>query len=133
MSNKTVAEKLGYKPGCTILAINAPEDYTSLVGGLPDGAELCSVPPAGAVHLFAADHRELNTHLGDAIAAVEPGGLLWVSYPKDGASDITRDNLWPAFVPYGLRPVRQVSVDARWSAIRFRPEGDVKISMDRWG
>ncbi|WP_433334000.1 hypothetical protein [Spirillospora sp. CA-294931] len=130
MSNRTVAEKLGLKPGHTVYVINAPDDYAKLVQGLPDGAEVIDDHPADAVHLFARGHAELDAHIEEAIDAVGPGGMLWVSYPKDGTTDIDRDSLWPAFTPYRWRPVRHVSVDARWSALRFRPETDPSAPRD---
>jgi hypothetical protein len=46
-----------------------------------------------------------------------------VAYPKAGqlGTDLNRDPLAAAFTASGLRPVRQVSIDATWSALRFRP------------
>ncbi|GAA2603606.1 hypothetical protein SMC26_03695 [Actinomadura fulvescens] len=131
MSSRTVAEKLGIKPGHAVHVINAPGDYAQLVGGLPEGAEVTATGPADAVHLFAEGKLQLDASIQRAIDAVRPGGLLWVSYPKGDASDINRDSLWPTFTPYGWRPVRQISVDARWSALRFRPEDDMRGTGER--
>ncbi len=120
---KTAAEKLGIKPEHTIYPVNPPGDYVALIGGLPPGAAVVGEKalPADVVHLFAADGAELARHAKTTIAAVKPGGLLWVSYLKGGASDIKRDTLVQVFVPYGWRGVSLVSVDERWSAMRFRP------------
>ena len=40
-------------------------------------------------------------------------------------TDLTRDILWELMKATGLRPVSQISVDAIWSAMRFRPEEQV--------
>ncbi|OLB75617.1 MAG: hypothetical protein AUI14_20595 [Actinobacteria bacterium 13_2_20CM_2_71_6] len=134
MAGKTAATKLGIKPGHTVYPINPPGDYATLVGGLPDGATLVDPtlvdptlsdagPAADVVHAFARTLGDLATHGRAAVAAVRPGGLVWISYPKGGASELKRDLLWDA-VP-GWRPVTQIAVDELWSAMRFRPESEI--------
>ena len=123
MAGKTAAMKLGIKAGHSVYPINAPADYPTLVGGLPDGAALTTDGPADVVHAFARTRAELTTHGQAAADASRPGGLVWISYPKGGASELKRDNLWDA-IP-GWRPVTQVAVDDLWSAMRFRPESEV--------
>ncbi|HYO89253.1 MAG TPA: hypothetical protein VER79_11430 [Candidatus Limnocylindrales bacterium] len=64
-----------------------------------------------------------------AILAVKPGGVFWACYPKltgEIKTDITRDKGWDALTGAGWRGVAQVSVDGTWSALRFRPETDIK-------
>ena len=63
-----------------------------------------------------------------AAEAVKHDGLLWVSYPKTSSgveSDLLRDVVWKSVAKTGLRPVTQVSVNDKWSAIRFRPADKV--------
>jgi hypothetical protein len=36
-------------------------------------------------------------------------------------TDLNRDRLVAALAGHGVRPVRQVSIDDAWSALRFRP------------
>jgi hypothetical protein len=36
-------------------------------------------------------------------------------------TDLNRDRLAAALAGHGVQPVRQVSIDATWSALRFRP------------
>lgn len=124
MSGKTAATKLGIKPGHTVCPINAPGDYAALVGGLPEGARVVGEGPAAdVVHAFARTLAELTAHGQAAVEAARTGGLVWISYPKGGKSELKRDLLWDA-VP-GWRPVTQIAVDETWSAMRFRPEAEV--------
>jgi len=123
MAGKTAAMKLGIKPGHTVYPINEPGDYAELVGGLPDGAALRDHGPADVVHAFARTRAELTTHGQAAVDAAKPRGLVWISYPKGGASELKRDTLWDA-VP-GWRPVTQIAVDELWSAMRFRRESEI--------
>jgi hypothetical protein len=63
-----------------------------------------------------------------AIEAVKYDALLWISYPKRSskvATDLTRDVMWKLTADTGLRPVSQVSIDAVWPALRFRPAEQV--------
>ena len=62
------------------------------------------------------------------LRALQPGGLLWFSYPKKTsriATDITRDTGWDSLTKAEMRPVSQISIDETWSALRFRPVDDV--------
>jgi len=55
--------------------------------------------------------------------AAKADRLAWIAYPKASqmGTDLNRDILWKLVKPMGIRPVRQVSVDDTWSAMRFRP------------
>ena len=49
--------------------------------------------------------------------------LAWIAYPKSRqlGTDLNRDSLAALVAARGARPVRSVSIDGIWSAIRFRP------------
>lgn len=123
MNAKPVAAKLGIKPAQSVLVINPPGDYEALVGGLPPGTTVVRHRPADVVHVFASTFVELAEHGAEATAAVKPGGLVWISYPKNGASELKRDMLRDAI--NGWQPVSQVAIDDTWSALRFRPDAEV--------
>jgi hypothetical protein len=129
MGEAGLIKKLGIKPGHRAAVVNAPAGYAERIGP-PEGVEV-----AGAldgtydfVQLFAKDRAALDAHAEAAWAALKPGGLFWVSYPKGSskvATDLNRDVFWDALGHLGIRPVTQVSVDDVWSALRFRPTADV--------
>ena len=73
--------------------------------------------------VLARTLAELTTHGQAAVEAARAGGLVWISYPKGGKSELKRDLLWDA-VP-GWRPVTQIAVDETWSAMRFRPAAEI--------
>jgi hypothetical protein len=122
MNVKSVAAKLGIKPAQSIFLINPPGDYAEMVGGLPPGTTVVRHRPADVVHLFASSMVELAEHGAEATAAVKPGGLVWISYPKGGPG-LKRDMLRDAIE--GWQPVTQVAIDNTWSAMRFRPDAEV--------
>jgi hypothetical protein len=57
------------------------------------------------------------------VTAAQRDALTWVAYPKAGqlGTDLNRDSLAERMRAEGVRPVRQVALDAVWSALRFRP------------
>jgi hypothetical protein len=126
MAKTSLSRKLRIQPGQRALVLNSPEGYLSALLDLPDDVEL-STEPEGEydfVHLFVKDSAQLDDLRATAIAAVRHDGLLWISYPKKSSkveTNLTRDVLWELMSDTGLRPVTQVSIDAVWSAMRFRP------------
>lgn len=117
--------KLQLRSGQRIAVLDQPADVTL---DLP--ADIVVVDSAGdadAVLAFATDSASLDgSATADAVAAAKVDRLTWVLYPKAGqlGTDLNRDSLAAALRTRGVRPVRQVSVDAVWSALRFRPGSD---------
>ncbi len=67
---------------------------------------------------------ELAGWLDTAVSSLTPNGLLWIAYPKkisDLQTDLSRDQGWASVFNSGWRAVRQISIDATWSALRFSP------------
>ena len=128
--SESLIKKLRIQPGQRALILNPPEGYVESLGELPEGVELLDRREGKCdfVHLFVKDSTELNAFRPAALDAIDYDGLLWISYPKQSSkakTDLTRDILWELMKGTGLRPVTQVSIDATWSAMRFRPEEKV--------
>ena len=123
-----LARKLQVKPGSKIALVNPPAGYAERLEPLPDGAEIANLRPGlDVVQVFARDRSELERAAG-ALGSVRDGGLLWVCYPKGGrkaGTDLNRDLLWQELSKVGLAGVTLVAVDDTWSAMRFRPAGQV--------
>jgi hypothetical protein len=128
-----LARKLLIKPGNRVLILNAPVRFDELLAPLPENATLHSEPKGiyDVVHLFAADRDQLEQHAADALTSLEPNGILWISYPKASSglqTDLTRDHGWDVIWDAGRENVAQVSVDATWSAGRFKRSETVRRS-----
>lgn len=123
-----LAKKLLIKPGSRVALLNAPEGYAERLQPLPEGAELVDLQPGlDVVQVFARDRAELRRS-ASALTSVRDGGLLWVCYPKGGkraGTDLNRDILWEELSRSGLAGVTLVAIDDTWSAMRFRPAGEV--------
>jgi hypothetical protein len=133
MADTSLIKKLGIKPKQRVLILNAPEGYAEqFVSLLPADAELvtstASAASSDVVLQFVRNKAEVEQHTPPAIQMVKPGGLLWISYPKQSSkvtTDINRDILWKIFPDSEWRPVTQISIDEVWSALRFRPKSEV--------
>ena len=115
-----LAAKLQIKPGTQVAVVAAPTDAPDLAGLGPLATDPAQ---AGAVIAFARRRADLSQTAGPAVEAARDDRLAWIAYPKAGqlGTDINRDSLAAAVAELGIRPVRQVSLDGVWSALRFRP------------
>ena len=123
-----LARKLLIKPGSRVALVNPPPGYAARLRPLPDDATLVDVQPElDVLQVFVHDRAALD-QAASSLGSVRTGGLLWVCYPKGGrraGTDLNRDLLWEAMAEHGLTGVTLVSVDDTWSAMRFRPAGEV--------
>jgi len=130
----SLAQKLRIREGSSVALLNAPDGYARTLGPLPSGAEVTAISAdTGEKYdvtlLFARDHAELERLAPAAIAATRDGGVLWIAWPKGGVKAmgaLTRDTLWPVMAALGWGPVSNVALDETWSALRLRPEAEVK-------
>jgi hypothetical protein len=132
MSGKTLAQKLGIKPGMALWVSDVGR--AGLLGPLPDGVTSSDgLGGAQAAILFADDAAGIRALLESNREALQSPALFWVAYPKGNRTDINRDSLWPILSEYRMRPNSQVSIDDVWSALRFRPlaEDDAPFSGGR--
>jgi hypothetical protein len=128
MADSSLTKKLGLKPGWRALILNAPDGYRALLDPLPEGVDLTATPDGtfDFVQLFAKNKADLAAYAPAAMAAVKPGGMLWISFPKKTSkiqTDISRDTGWDVIQQAGWQGVFLISVDDVWSAMRFRPVG----------
>ena len=89
---------------------------------LPGTVAAATAAVADAVIAFVVRQGDLAL-AEQAVAAARADRLAWIGYPKGGqlGTDLNRDRLAAALAGHGVQPVRQVSLDDTWSALRFRP------------
>lgn len=121
----SLANKLQLKPGWRVAVLGRPA-RVDLGGDLGDGGDGGDSAGADAVVLFVTTAGDLSGIDADrVVTAGRRDAGAWVAYPKAGqlGTDLNRDSLAALLAQRGLRPVRQVAIDAVWSALRFRPAG----------
>ncbi|MBN1387788.1 MAG: hypothetical protein JW965_05030 [Bacteroidales bacterium] len=82
--------------------------------------------------IFVKHQSDLKEIVPQSIHNLAEDGILWFAYPKKSSkkhnSDISRDKGWDLINSHGFCPVRQVSIDDDWSALRFRNARFIKKS-----
>jgi hypothetical protein len=111
----SLAGKLQIPGGRKIRVINQP-------AGLKVDAPVAE-DSQDAILLFARDSKVLKSTGEPVFEAARADRLAWIAYPKGGQleTDLNRDILWKLVESKGIQPVRQISIDDVWSALRFRP------------
>ncbi len=123
-SGTPLAKKLGIKEGSTLVLVNAPKNYRSLVEPLPEAVRILSrvSPQADIVHIFSTTETHLRKVLGTSRARLRDEGMIWVSWPKKAAkvpTDITEDTVRKVGLPLGLVDVKVCAVDDVWSGLKL--------------
>jgi len=122
MAVRTLAQKLGLKPGLVVCVINAPRHYPALVADAE--VELLDKlqPSADFVHAFARDAAELWNLIEAGRHCLAADGALWISWPKKASgvpSGLSFQAIRACGRNAGLVDVKVCSVDAVWSALKF--------------
>ena len=123
-SGKPVVQKLGVKPGFRIFATGLSVAYRDIVGELPDDVTLAKAAkaPLDMVHLFATEAKGLAAKLRSYRAAIEPDGMIWVSWPKKASgvvTDLSDIVVRDTALPLGLVDIKVCAVDETWSGLKF--------------
>ena len=123
-SGKPLAEKLGIKKDFTIVLLNVPKHYLTLVAPLPDGVTIAKsiTSKSDLIHLFATTKIELSKLLNTALAKMKQDAILWVSWPKKSSNvptDITEDRIRDIALPLGLVDIKVCAVDEVWSGLKL--------------
>jgi hypothetical protein len=128
-----LAKKLLIKPGNRWLLYNAPANYLTMLEPMPGDVEIAFKPKGffDGVQLFAKDAKDLAATLKLLAPILTSGTVLWIIYPKKSSgikSDLEMMGSWDEVAKYGLRIVASAAIDETWTALRFRPQGQSKVS-----
>jgi len=124
------------KPGQRWLLYNAPEGYLPTLDPLPADVQI-NYSPEGkfdGIQLFVLNRAELVEHLPLIQSVLQANTIFWIIYPKKSSgikSDLEMMSSWDDVTSYGLTGVAAAAIDATWTALRFRPVGQSKISTTR--
>jgi hypothetical protein len=135
-SGKPLVQKLGIKPGFRIFTTCAPAAYGAIVGKLPAGVTIMTrlAGTVDMVHVFATDAAVLGSKLRAGRAAIDPDGMVWVSWPKKSsgvATDLTDNVVRETALPLGLVDIKVCAIDETWSALKFVIPREQRIKSDQ--
>jgi hypothetical protein len=120
-SGRSLADKLGFRPGMIVATIGAPREYASWVGAGPKLVTRLRTGPA-AVHLFATKRADLTKHLKALRPKLAQDGMIWVSWPKKSsgvATNITENTIREVCLPMGYVDIKVCAVTDVWSGLKL--------------
>lgn len=122
-SGTPLYKKLGFKPGLKIIALNAPQNYSSLFEDAPfplpmqgDTAEKADI-----VHWFLTEQAELKLRLAEVIKLIPKNGAIWFSWPKKSSgkpTDLDENTIRNTILEAGLVDVKVCAIDEIWSGLK---------------
>jgi hypothetical protein len=123
-SGTPLPQKLGIKPGLSVVTINAPTNYRRLLGTIPEGVTFSDRlrPESSFVHVFAKKRSELSNRLAVSREQIADTGTVWVSWPKRSSgmpTDVTEDAVRAVALPLGFVDVKVCAIDETWSGLKL--------------
>jgi len=123
-SGTALPQKLGIKPGLTVVTINAPAKYRRLLGKIPDDVTFSDrlKPGSNFVHLFTNHRSELQKKMSILRRKISDNGTVWVSWPKKSSgisTDVTEDVVREIALPLGFVDIKVCAVDEIWSGLKL--------------
>jgi hypothetical protein len=123
-SGTPLPQKLGIKPGLTVVTISAPTNYRRLLGKIPEGVAFSNrlKPDSNFVHVFIKKRRELEKRLSILREKIADTGTVWVSWPKKSSgvpTDVTEDVVRTVALPLGFVDIKVCAVDDTWSGLKL--------------
>jgi len=122
-----LVKKLSFKREYRAAIVNAPPDYLDRLG-IPVIGDLSVRSSLDFIQIFVTNKLDFLLQIRRVIWALEPEGMLWICYSREGSkvsTDLNRYILWAEMAKFGMAGVAMISIDENWSAMRFRPKGKV--------
>jgi hypothetical protein len=122
-SKRPLRDKLGIARGQRACLLGAPPGYLEALE-LPPGVDLHGRLRGrfDFIQLFALSAAELRRRLPALREALEPDGMLWLSWPKKSSgvsTDLDDAVVRQEGLAAGLVDVKVCAVDEVWSGLRF--------------
>jgi hypothetical protein len=123
-SGTPLPKKLGIKEGSRIALVNAPKDFESELGVLPDNVEFIKRPTKSLdiILLFVLTERALARDFAKLAAKLTANGMIWIAWPKKSsgvATDLSEQRVRQIGLDAGLVDVKICAIDETWSGLKF--------------
>lgn len=122
-SGTPLPKKLGIKANMTVALVNAPKDFETTLGELPEGVKF-KKKASGKEELilwFLRMRAELEDRVNEMRELTDNGGI-WMIWPKQASgmkTDLTQNLVRETGLAAGLVDYKVCAVDATWSGLKF--------------
>jgi hypothetical protein len=120
--DKTIVSKMRIKEGCKVIFINTDKQVENLIM-LDKTISMAKKAPADVVFVTYQSLLELNKNIEKNISMLNPGGVVWIIYPKSDLKkkfDINRDSAWAELKKYQMTLVGNIAINDSWSSLRVK-------------
>lgn len=122
-SGKPLAQKLGVKPGSTVVLIDPPDGVEETLGSLPERVTVRRGNRGNREMTiwFVTRRGALERRFG-AVADAVGEGTLWMAWPKRSSqveTDLTEDTMREVALPADLVDSKVCAIDGTWSGLRL--------------
>lgn len=135
MAQRTVAQKMGIKEGSRAHLVGAPDSALAELR-LPE-LELPGTLSGSFdyLHLFALSQKELRQGFAELRDHLNPGGMLWVSWPKGGryGTDLNMKSVIAIGYELGMVESICLRVDEAWAGLKFTRPKPGKVYRNSYG
>jgi hypothetical protein len=123
-SGTPLAKKLGIKEASRILLVNAPDDFVSELGELPNDVVFVkrTANSIDIILFFVLNERILARDFSKLAARLVANGMIWIAWPKKSsgvATDLVFDSVQRIGLNAGLVDVKICAVNDIWSGLKF--------------
>ena|SRR5215211_7789451 len=123
-SETPLAKKLGIKERFRIALVNAPKDFRSELGELPEDVEFVkrTTKPLDIVLFFVVSESVLARDFAKLSQKLATNGMIWIAWPKKSSgvtTDLTFDRVQKIGLDSGLVDVKICAIDETWSGLKF--------------
>jgi hypothetical protein len=123
-SSTPLAKKLGIKEGSRIALVNAPKDFQSELGKLPDRVEFVKrgTKSLDIVLFFVLSERDLARDFNRFAEKLATNGMIWIAWPKKSSgvtTDLSFECVQRIGLDAGLVDVKICAIDETWSGLKF--------------
>jgi hypothetical protein len=123
-SGTPLAKKLGIKEGSRIALVNAPKDFQSELGELPEGVKFLkpSIKCRDLILVFVLSEQALAREFSKLAERITANGMIWIAWPKKSSgvtTDLSFECVQRIGLDAGLVDVKICAVDKTWSGLKF--------------
>jgi len=122
-SGTPLSKKLGIKPGHRAWFAGGPSGYEEELRSIGDFKRVDRlVKGLDFLHFFTASRKTLSSEIIRLRDAMNPNGVLWISWPKKAAgvsTDLDENVILDIGLKAGLVDVKVCAVDETWSGLKF--------------
>jgi len=123
-SGTPLVKKLGIKDGSRVALVNAPENFQTELGGLPDNVKFMksTTRSLDLILFYVLSERVLARDFTKLAARLTSNGMIWIAWPKKSsgvATDLTFARVQRIGLDAGLVDVKICAIDDTWSSLKF--------------